>query len=109
MLNMQLLSEDEKLDGDTFFEFNLDNLLRTNKKDEIEYYAKAIDTGIMSINEVRTKLNMNKEDGMDIFTLSKFNSIVKNGEIVNTIMNQTVGEHSQEQINNEDMNTSEEN
>ena len=88
---------------------NLDNLLRTNKKDEIEYYAKAIDTGIMSINEVRTKLNMNKEDGMDIFTLSKFNSIVKNGEIVNTIMNQTVGEHSQEQINNEDMNTSEEN
>lgn len=109
LLNMQLLSEDEKLDGDTFFEFNLDNLLRTNKKDEIEYYAKAIDTGIMSINEVRTKLNMNKEDGMDIFTLSKFNSIVKNGEIVNTIMNQTVGEHSQEQTDIEDMNTSEEN
>lgn len=109
LLNMQLLSEDEKLDGDTFFEFNLDNLLRTNKKDEIEYYAKAIDTGIMSINEVRTKLNMNKEDGMDIFTLSKFNSIVRNGEIVNTIMNQTVGEHSQEQTDIEDMNTSEEN
>ena len=109
LLNMQLLSEDEKIDGDTFFEFNLDNLLRTNKKDEIEYYAKAIDTGIMSINEVRTKLNMNKEDGMDIFTLSKFNSIVRNGEIVNTIMNQTVGEHSQEQTDIEDMNTSEEN
>ena len=52
---------------------------------------------------------MNKEDGMDIFTLSKFNSIVRNGEIVNTIMNQTVGEHSQEQTDIEDMNTSEEN
>ena len=108
LLNIQLLSEEEKIDGDTFFEFNLDNLLRTNKKDEIEYYAKAIDTGIMSINEVRTKLNMNKEEGLDIFTLSKFNSIVKNGEIVNTIMNQTVGEQSQEQINIEDMSTSEE-
>ena len=44
----------------------------------------------MSINEVRTKLNMNKEEGLDIFTLSKFNSIVKGGQLVNTVMNQTI-------------------
>lgn len=99
LCNMQLLSEDEKIDGNTFFEFNIDNLLRTNKKDEIEYYAKAIDCGVMKLNEVRTKLNLNKEDGLDIFTLSKFNSIIRDGEVVNTIMNQTVGEDPQ--INNE--------
>lgn len=92
LFNIQLLTEEEKEDGGTFFEFNIDNLLRTNKKDEIEYYAKAIDCGVMTLNEVRTKLNMNKEEGLDIFTLSKFNSIVKDGQVVNTIMNQTVGE-----------------
>lgn len=90
LCNMQLLSEEEKEDGSTFFEFNIDNLLRTNKLDEIAYYEKAINAGIMSINEVRTKLNMNKEEGLDIFTLSKFNSIVKGGQLVNTVMNQTV-------------------
>ncbi|RDY29754.1 phage portal protein [Romboutsia weinsteinii] len=93
LFNIQLLTEEEKEDGDTFFEFNIDNLLRTNKKDEIEYYAKAIDCGVMTLNEVRTKLNMNKEEGLDIFTLSKFNSIVKEGQVVNTIINQTVGEN----------------
>ncbi|MEG1008796.1 MAG: phage portal protein [Clostridia bacterium] len=93
LCNMQLLSEEEKEDGNTFFEFNIDNLLRTNKKDEIEYYTKAIDAGIYSINEVRTKLNMNKVDGMDIHLLSKFNSIVRDGQVVNTIMNQTVGDN----------------
>ena len=58
----------------------------------------------MSINEVRTKLNMNKEEGLDIFTLSKFNSIVRDGEVVNTIMNQKVDGN---EINTEEMNTSE--
>lgn len=90
LCNMQLLTEAEKEDGNIFFEFNIDNLLRTNKKDEIDYYAKAVDTGLMSLNEARSKLNMNKEEGLDIFTLSKFNSIVRNGEVVNTIINQTV-------------------
>ncbi|MGL5642201.1 MAG: phage portal protein, partial [Paraclostridium sp.] len=90
--NMQLLSEEEKESGDYFFEFNITNLLRTNRKDEIEYYTKAIDVGIYSINEVRNKLNENKVEGLDIYTLSKFNSIVRDGEIVNTVMNQTVKE-----------------
>lgn len=90
LCNMQLLSEEEKESGNYFFEFNIDNILRTNKKDEIEYYTKAIDCGVMTLNEARTKLNMNKEEGLDIFTLSKFNSIVRDGQVVNTIMNQTV-------------------
>lgn len=96
LCNMQLLSEDEKESGEYFFEFNIDNLLRINKKDEMDYYTKGIDAGIMSINEVRTKLNLNKEEGLDIFTLSKFNSIVKDGQIVNTVMNETVQESNQD-------------
>ena len=90
LCNMQLLSEEEKESGNYFFEFNIDNLLRCNKKDEIEYYTKALDAGIYSINEVRTKLNENKVEGLDMHMLSKFNSIVRDGEVVNTIMNQTV-------------------
>lgn len=90
LFNQYLLTEEEKESGEYYFEFNIDNLLRINKKDEIDYYTKAIDAGIMSINEVRTKLNLNKEEGLDIFTLSKFNSIVKDGQIVNTVMNETI-------------------
>ncbi len=91
--NMQLLSEDEKESGNYFFEFNISNLLRTNRKDEIEYYTKALDAGVYSINEVRNKLNENRVEGLDIFTLSKFNSIVRDGEVINTVMNQTVEEN----------------
>lgn len=89
--NMQLLSEQEKESGNYFFEFNISNLLRTNRMDEINYYARALDAGIYSINEVRTKLNENKVEGLDLHTLSKFNAIVRDGEIVNTVMNKTVG------------------
>lgn len=104
LCNMQLLTEEEKENGNTFFEFNIDNLLRTNKLDEIAYYEKAINAGVMTLNEVRTKLNMNKEEGLDIFTLSKFNSIVRDGEVVNTIMNQKVDGN---ETNIEEKNTSE--
>ena len=104
--NMQLLSEDEKESGNYFFEFNISNLLRTNRKDEIEYYTKALDAGVYSINEVRNKLNENRVEGLDVHTLSKFNSIVRDGQVINTIMNQTINEKTNEY---EDMNTSEEN
>ena len=78
-------------------EFNIDNLLRVNKSEEIDYYTKAIDAGIMSLNEVRTKLNLDQVEGLDIITLSKFNSIVQDGKIVNTVMNETVKQEQKEQ------------
>lgn len=96
LFNQYLLSEDEKESGEYFFEFSIDNLLRTDKTSEIDYYTKAQAAGIMSINEIRTKLNLNKEEGLDIFTLSAFNAIVKDGEIVNTVMNETVQDPTQE-------------
>lgn len=106
VLNMQLLTEEEKQSGDYFFEFNIANMLRSDRKTEMEYYTKALDAGIYSINEVRTKLNENKVDGLDVHLLSKFNAIIKDGEIINTVMNEKVEDTPQA---NEDMNTSEEN
>ena len=97
LFNNFLLTEDEKESGDYFFEFNIDNLLRVNKSEEIDYYTKAIDAGIMSLNEVRTKLNLDQVEGLDIITLSKFNSIVQDGKIVNTVMNETVKQEQKEQ------------
>ena len=51
----------------------------------------------MSLNEVRTKLNLDQVEGLDIITLSKFNSIVQDGKIVNTVMNETVKQEQKEQ------------
>ncbi|CED93254.1 Phage portal protein [Romboutsia ilealis] len=104
--NMQLLTEEEKESGNYFYEFNISNLLRTNRKDEIEYYTRALDAGVYSINEVRNKLNENRVEGLDVHTLSKFNSIVRDGQVINTIMNQTINEKTNEY---EEKNTSEEN
>ena len=61
----KLLSEQEQLDG-LFFEHNLEGLLRGNIKARTEGYKVFWDRGIMSINEIRSKENMNPIDGGDV-------------------------------------------
>ena len=85
VLNHFLLLESEK-NGKYFFEFNIDNLLRTDKTTEMNYYVKGAETGIFTLNEVRNKLNLTSIDGGDINMLGKFNAIIRNGEIINSNM-----------------------
>ena len=50
--------------GRLFVKFNVGGLLRGNIKDRSEFYTKMINTGVMSINEVRALEDLNKiEDG----------------------------------------------
>lgn len=58
----KLLFEDEK--EDFYFEFNFDSLIQTDFETRMNGYGKAIDSGIMSPDEVRQKENMNiRPDG----------------------------------------------
>lgn len=84
VFNHYLLLENEK-NGEYFFEFSLDNLLRTDKATEMKYYKDGIEGCIFTPNEARKKLNYNAKNGGDILLLSKFNMIIdENGEKYNT-------------------------
>ncbi|MCR1848263.1 phage portal protein [Paeniclostridium sordellii] len=84
VFNHYLLLESEK-NGEYFFEFNIDNLLRTDKATEMKYYRDGVEGGIFTINEARNKLNKKSIKGADILLLSKFNMIIdENGEKWNT-------------------------
>lgn len=54
--NMYLLTESEKNQG-YFFEFNTQNLLKTDPKTEYEMYGKAVSDGILTRNEARQRMN----------------------------------------------------
>lgn len=61
-LNKALLSESQKANG-YYFKFIVDGLLRGDFKTRTEGYRTAIESGWMSINEVREKEDMNPIDG----------------------------------------------
>lgn len=85
VLNHFLLLESEK-NGQYFFEFNIDNLLRTDKTTEMNYYKNGLESGVFTINQVKNKLNIPSIEGGDITLLSRFNAIIKDGNIINPNM-----------------------
>ena len=62
-MNLKLFRTNEL--GKVFVQFNVNALLRGNTKDRSEFYRTMVNIGVMSINEVRSKENMNKIDGGD--------------------------------------------
>jgi HK97 family phage portal protein len=62
---MQLLLEPEKQQG-MYFKHVLEGLLRANASDRAEFYSKMVNIGVMSINEVRAKEDLNPVEGGDI-------------------------------------------
>ncbi len=66
--------------GKLFVKFNVGGLLRGNIKDRSEFYTKMINTGVMSINEVRALEDLNKiEDGDKHFMQMNMTTIEKIG------------------------------
>lgn len=67
-LNRDFLLESEK---DTFYyEFDVSEITKANLKERYEAYKIAKDTGFITINEIRSKENMNDIDGLDIIPMS---------------------------------------
>ena len=60
-LNKNLLLETEKEEG-LFFAFDTSEVLRTTEKEKYESLQMALNSGIISLNEARQKINMNKID-----------------------------------------------
>lgn len=69
--------------GTQYFKFNTDNLLRTDLTTRVNAYKAMIETGIMSPNEAREKLDMNPREGGDDFIIGSNNLNFGNEEETN--------------------------
>lgn len=67
-LNRDLLKEKEK--ANTYFKFDVNELIKSDLKDRLTAYSQALNNGIMTLNEVRKEENLENIDGMDVLSLS---------------------------------------
>jgi HK97 family phage portal protein len=63
-INSQLLTPQQRANG-YYFEYNMAALLRGDQKTMAETFAKGIQWGWLSVNEVRRMLNLNRIEGGD--------------------------------------------
>lgn len=63
-INCQLLTPQQRAEG-YFFEYNMASLLRGDQKTMAESFAKGIQWGWLSVNDVRRMLNLNQVEGGD--------------------------------------------
>jgi HK97 family phage portal protein len=66
-LGQKLLTTNEQ--RSYFFRFRMDDLARGDMKARADYYAKLIQSGVMSINEARNREDLNPTEGGDVFTV----------------------------------------
>ena len=64
-LNLKLLTRNEKQYGKMHFAFETEDLLRCTKTEMASYYKDMINNGVMSVNEVRRKLDFDDVNGGD--------------------------------------------
>ena len=57
--------------------------MESDIKTQSEVLSKYVSSGIMSVKEVRNKLNLPFIEGTDSLTYTSFNSILKDGEFIN--------------------------
>ena len=79
-IDKSLLLESEKESG-YFFRFDVSEILRTTEKEKIESVVRAMEKGLISINEGRAKINMPNID-VDYFTWN-LGSVFYNAETGN--------------------------
>ena len=82
-LNHFMLTEAEKESGEYCYCFDLQKLLRTDLTTQSNVLDKFISSGVMTIKEARDMLDLPYIEGTDVLVLSKFNSMIKEGQFVN--------------------------
>ena len=65
----KLLSDRQKNSDSHIIEFNRKELLRMSSRDRSDFYSSALTSGWMSVNEVRSRENLNPIDGGDGYNI----------------------------------------
>ena len=78
-LEIKLFGTDTKFD----IKFDVNELLRTDKKSQAEYFTKMFNLGVLSPNDIRKELDMDEIEGGDIHVAQINLTSIKNLETIN--------------------------
>lgn len=82
--------------------FDVNELLRTDKKSQAEYFTKLFNLGVLSPNDIRRELDMTPVDGGDIHVAQVNLTSIKNLTTINATAD---NRQKEEEMNNENNNT----
>ena len=97
-LEIKLFNKEDNMD----IKFDVNELLRTDKKSQAEYFQKLFNMGTMSPNEIRKELDMEPIDGGDIHVAQVNLTSIKNLETINYNADNRLKEDTQPPENQED-------
>jgi len=99
-LEIKLFNREDNMD----IKFDVNELLRTDKKSQAEYFQKLFNMGSMSPNDIRKELDMEPVDGGDIKVAQVNLTSIKNLETINYTADNRLKEDNNEnnQENNND-------
>lgn len=85
MSKIEMELETKLFPGETRYDvrFDVNELLRTDKKSQAEYFTKMFNLGVMSPNDIRKELNMTPVDGGDIHVAQVNLTSIKNLTTIN--------------------------
>lgn len=104
-METKLFKPEEKFD----IKFDVNELLRTDKKSQAEWFTKLFNLGSMSPNEIRKELDMEPVDGGDIKVAQVNLTSIKNLETINATADNRQKEPELNNENNQDNNDQENN
>ena len=102
-LETKLFKQDESFD----IKFDVNELLRTDKKSQAEYLTKMFNLGVLSPNEIRKELDMEPVEGGDIHVAQINLTSIKNLETINATADNRLKEDELNNNNNQENNDQE--
>lgn len=104
-LEIKLFNPEDNMD----IKFDVNELLRTDKKSQAEYFQKLFNMGSMSPNDIRKELDMEPVEGGDILVAQVNLTSIKNLETINATADNRLKEPEMNTENNQEENNDSEN
>lgn len=104
-LEIKLFNKEDNLD----IKFDVNELLRTDKKSQAEYFQKLFNMGTMSPNDIRKELDLEPVEGGDIYCAQVNLTSIKNLETINATADNRLKEDELNTENNQENNNDKEN
>lgn len=102
-MEIKLFNKDDKKD----IKFDVNELLRTDKKSQAEYFTKLFNLGVLSPNDIRKELDMDEVEGGDIHVAQVNLTSIKNLETINATADNRWKEPEMNTNNNQEDNDKE--
>jgi HK97 family phage portal protein len=104
-LETKLFKPEDHLD----VKFDVNELLRTDKKSQGEYFTKMFNLGVLSQNDIRKELDMDEVEGGDIHVAQVNLTSIKNLETINATADNRLKEPELQNTENNQENNDQEN